>query len=53
MLLKRYVLDPNNIIDWTVIHVEHEGDFQVEPIHILDQKFKFLRKKSIGLVKVQ
>jgi hypothetical protein len=36
-----------------VIQVEHEGDFQVEPIHILDRKFKVLRNKAIGLVKVQ
>jgi hypothetical protein len=26
-LLKKYVPDPNHIIDWIVIHVEHEGDF--------------------------
>jgi hypothetical protein len=33
--------------------VEHKGDFQVEPIHILDQKVKVLRNKDIGMVKVQ
>jgi hypothetical protein len=26
-LLKKYVPDPNHVIDWTVIQVEHEGDF--------------------------
>jgi hypothetical protein len=25
-LLKKYVLDPNHISDWTVIQVEYEGD---------------------------
>jgi hypothetical protein len=35
-LLKKYVSDPNHIIDWTVIQVEHEGDFWVEPVCILD-----------------
>jgi hypothetical protein len=25
----------------------------VDPVHILDRKFKVLRKKSIGIVKVQ
>jgi hypothetical protein len=35
-LLKKYVPDPNHIIDWTVIQVENEGDFQVEPVRILD-----------------
>jgi hypothetical protein len=52
-LLKKYVPDPNHIIDWTVIQVENEGDFWVEPVCILDQKVKVLRNKSIGMVKVQ
>ena len=52
-LLKKYVPDPNHIIDWNVIQVENEGDFWVEPIHILDQKVKVIRNKSIGMVKVQ
>jgi hypothetical protein len=52
-LLNKYVPDPNHIIDWNVIQVEHKGDFRVEPVRILDQKVKVLRKKSIGLVKVQ
>jgi hypothetical protein len=52
-LLKKYVPDANHVIDWNVIQVEHEGDFRVEPVHILDQKVKVLRNKSIGMVKVQ
>jgi hypothetical protein len=52
-LLKKYVSNPNHIIDWTVIQVEHEGDFWVEAVCILDRKVKVLRKKSIGLVNVQ
>jgi hypothetical protein len=52
-LLNKYVHDPNQIIDWIVIQVKHEGDSRVEPIHILDQKVKVLKNKSIGLVKVQ
>ena len=35
-LLKKYVLDPNYIIDWNVIEMEREGDFLVEPVRILD-----------------
>jgi hypothetical protein len=34
-LLKKYLLDPNHVIDWNVIQMEHEGDFQVEPVCIL------------------
>jgi hypothetical protein len=52
-LIKKYVPDANHAIDWNVIQVEHEGDFLVEPVRILDWKFKVLRNKSIGLVKVQ
>jgi hypothetical protein len=25
-LLEKYVYDPNHMIDWTVIQLEHEGD---------------------------
>jgi hypothetical protein len=52
-LLKKYVSGPNCIFDWIVIQLEHEGDFQVEPVYILDQKFKEIKNKSIGMVKFQ
>jgi hypothetical protein len=52
-LLKKYVPDPNHVIDWNVIQVEHEGDFRVELVCILDMKVKVLTKKSIILLKVQ
>jgi hypothetical protein len=51
--LKKCVHDPNQIIDWNMIQVEHEGNFQVEPVRIMDQKVNLLRKTPIGLVKVQ
>jgi hypothetical protein len=31
-LLKKYVHDPNHVIDWHLIQVEIEGDFQVHPV---------------------
>jgi hypothetical protein len=37
-LLKKYVHDSNNIIDWSVIQVEPEGEFLLEPLCILDRK---------------
>jgi hypothetical protein len=37
-LLKKYVPDTNHVIDWNVIQVEPEGEFQVQPVCILDQK---------------
>jgi hypothetical protein len=37
-LLKKYVHDYNHVIDWIVIQVELEGEFQLEPQCILDRK---------------
>jgi hypothetical protein len=42
-LLKKYVHDPNHVIDWHLIQVETDGYFQVQPIRILDIKFKMLQ----------
>ena len=38
LLLKKYIHDSTHIIDWNVVQVELEGEFQVEPLHILDRK---------------
>ena len=37
-LIKKYVHDPNRVINWDVIQVETKGDFQNEPLHILNKK---------------
>ena len=52
-LLKKYVHYPNHVIYWHLIQVETEGDFQVQPVQILDKKVKMLQNRVIGLVKVQ
>ena len=41
--LKKYVHDPNHVIDWDVIQVEPEGEFQTEPLCILERKVAVLR----------
>ena len=41
-LLKKYVHDPNHVINWDVIQVEPEGEFQIEPMRILDKKVTML-----------
>jgi hypothetical protein len=51
-LLKKYVHDPNHVTDWHMIQVETEGDFQVQPVQVLDRKVKMLRNRAIELVKV-
>ena len=50
--LKKYVHDPNHVIDWRLIQVETEGDFSVQPVRVLDIKVKMLRNRVIELVKV-
>jgi hypothetical protein len=42
-LLKKYVHYPNHVIDWHLIQVEIEGDFQVQPVWVLDIKVKMIR----------
>ena len=42
-MLKKYVHDPNHVINWDVIQVKPEGEFQTEPLHILDRKVTVLR----------
>ena len=37
-LLKKYVHDPNHVINWDVIQVELEGEFQIEPMRIIDRR---------------
>ena len=42
-LLKKYVHDPNHVINWDVIQVEPEGEFQIKPMCILDEKVTMLQ----------
>ena len=37
-LLKKYRPDSTHVIDWNVVQVEPEGEFQMEPLRILDKK---------------
>jgi hypothetical protein len=37
-LLKNYVHDPTHMIDWILMQVKPEGEFQAEPLRILDQR---------------
>ena len=51
-LLKNYVHDPTYMIDWNLVQVEPEGEFKVEPLHILDQREITLWNKVITQIKV-
>ena len=52
-LLKKYVHDPNHVINWDVIEVEPKGEFQIEPMCIIDRKVTMLWNQLIGQVNVQ
>ena len=52
-LLKKQLYDPNHVINWDVIQVEPEGEFQIESMCILDRKVTMLWNRAIGQVKVQ
>ena len=52
-LLKKYVHDPNHVINWDVIQVEPKGEFRIKPMHILDRKVTMLWNRAIWQVKVQ
>jgi hypothetical protein len=51
-LLKKYIHDPNHVIDWNLIQVDPKGYFQVQSVHILDREVKMLQNQFIELVKV-
>ena len=52
-ILRTYVHDVTHVIDWNVIQVEPEGEFQVGPKRILDKKEILLWNYIIGQVQVQ
>jgi hypothetical protein len=41
------------MIDWDLVQVEPEGEFQMEPLRILDQREIALRNRVVAQVKVQ
>ena len=41
------------MINWDVIHGRPEGEFQTEPLHILDKTVTVVWNQAIGQVKVQ
>jgi len=50
--LRKYVPDPNHILESDSIQVKENMSFEVKPIRILDSQVKQLRGKSIPMVKV-
>ena len=51
-LLKKYVYDTKNSIDWSLLQVETEEEFSPEPLHILDKREVQLQKGTVVQLKV-
>ncbi|KAA3490754.1 DNA/RNA polymerases superfamily protein [Gossypium australe] len=51
-MLRRYRSDPSHVVPMAEIEVNPDLSFEEEPVQILDQDVKVLRRKSVPLVKV-
>jgi hypothetical protein len=52
-LLKNYVHDPTHMIDWNLVQVEPKGEFQSEPLRILDRREITLQNRVVAWLKDQ
>jgi hypothetical protein len=52
-LLRKYGHDPTHMIDWNLVQVEPEGEFQAEHLRILDRREITLQSRAVTQVKVQ
>ena len=51
-MLRKYVSDPSHILEAPLIELNEDLTFEVQPVGIVDQEIKELRKKVIPMVKV-
>ena len=51
-MLRRYMSDPDHVVDWGEIEVDTDGTFEEGPVCILDSWDQVLRRKTVRLVRV-
>ena len=51
-MLRKYTLDPNDVVDWGELTVDTDGTFEEGPVCIMDNREQVLRRKTVRLVKV-
>ena len=51
-MLRRYTLDPADIVDWGEIEVDTDETFEERPVCIMDSRDQVLRRKTVRLVRV-
>ena len=52
-VLNKYVYDTKYVVDWSLLQVEHEGEFSPEPTHIVNKREVQPRKCTVLQLKVQ
>ena len=52
-MLRKYMLDPQHIIDYQTIEVRDDVSYEEMPVSILEQREKVLRNRTIPFMKVK
>ena len=52
-MLRKYVPDPQHVIDFQTLEIREDVSYEEMPISILERNEKMLRNRSISLIKVQ
>ena len=52
LMLKKYVSDPSHILEAPPNELNEDLSYEVQPVGIVDQRIKELRKKTIPMVKI-
>ncbi|XP_070020868.1 uncharacterized protein [Nicotiana sylvestris] len=52
-MLRKYVGDPSLVLDFSMVQLDDNLTYDVEPVAILGHQVRRLRSKDIALVKVQ
>ena len=52
-ILRHYISDPSHVINLSNLQISDDGVLKAELIHILDQRTRQLRRRSVDQVKVR
>ncbi|XP_070050491.1 uncharacterized protein [Nicotiana tomentosiformis] len=52
-MLRKYIGNPFHVLDFSMVHLESDMTYDVEPVAILDRQVQRMRSKDIASVKVQ
>ncbi|KAK6150767.1 hypothetical protein DH2020_015699 [Rehmannia glutinosa] len=52
-MLRKYVHDPNHVVNYTILDINKDLTYEEAPEAILERKIHKLRNKDVALIKVQ